>query len=122
MLESLDWRRDGYQLFRIATLAGSSRHGWFAPLGESNCVFVTRNTFKILGGFDEAFDYPGGGLLNLDFYRRACERPETELVILLGEGSFHQYHGGATTDKLSPPGTNWRRNIAGSEAVTTKHP
>lgn len=97
LLESVDWRRDGYQLFQIASLAGSSKHGWFAPLGESNCMFVTRSTFEILGGFDEAFDYPGGGLLNLDFYRRACERPETELVILLGEGSFHQYHGGATT-------------------------
>lgn len=97
LLNSVDWRRDGYALFQIAAFAGSSRHGWFAPLAESNCVFVTRSTFEALGGFDEAFDYPGGGLVNLDFYRRACERPETELVLLLGEGSFHQYHGGATT-------------------------
>ena len=102
LLESIDWRRNGYQLFQIASFAGSSKHGWFAPLAESNCVFVTRDTFEALGGFEEAFDGPGGGLVNLDFYRRACDLPETELVILLGEGNFHQYHDGATTRHDGP--------------------
>ena len=103
LLASVDWRNQGYDLFKIATFAGSSQYGWFAPIAESNCVFVTRNTFEALGGFEEAFDQPGGGLVNLDFYRRACELPETELVVLLGEGSFHQYHGGATTRPDGPP-------------------
>jgi glycosyltransferase involved in cell wall biosynthesis len=97
LLESVDWRRDGYELFRIASFAMSSRHGWWAPIAESNCVFVTGDTFHAIGGFDERFDLPGGGLVNLDFYRRACEHPPTELVVLLGEGSFHQFHGGAMT-------------------------
>lgn len=99
LLESVDWRRNGYELFRIASLALSSRHGWWGPIAESNCVFVTRDTFHAVGGFDEAFDFPGGGLVNLDFYRRVCEHPQSELVVLLGEGSFHQFHGGAMTGR-----------------------
>jgi hypothetical protein len=43
------------------------------------------------------FDQPGGGLLDMDTYVRACELPDAELVMLLGEGTFHQMHGGVTT-------------------------
>lgn len=38
-------------------------------------------------------------MVNLDFYRRVCELPQTELVVLLGEGSVHQFHNGAMTGK-----------------------
>ena len=40
---------------------------------------------------------PGGGLVNLDFYKRAVEHPDSTLVYLAGEGCFHQLHGGVTT-------------------------
>ena len=73
LLESVDWRADGYELFRIAAFAGSSRRGWFLPLSESNGVAVRRETFDRLGGFDEGFQTAGGGLVNLDFHRRACD-------------------------------------------------
>ncbi len=99
LLASVDWTRDGYSLFRIAAPAPSSKNGWLAPIGESNCVFVTPKTFDDVGGFHVGFDTPGGGFANLDFYREICEHPETELVILLGEGTFHQIHGDATTGK-----------------------
>ena len=52
-----------------------------------------------LGGLDERFELPGGGLVNHDLYRRACDLPGAELVVLLGEGTFHQYHGGAATSR-----------------------
>ena len=97
LLASVDWRSDGYELFRISTPALSSADGWFAPMSESNCVFVTPETFAAVGGFHRGFETPGGGMANLDFYREVCERPETELVVLLGEGSFHQFHDGAMT-------------------------
>jgi len=97
LLESVDWRRDGYELFRIAALAGSSAQGWFLPLAESNAVAVRRATFERLGGFDEAFRTPGGGFVNLDFHRRACETV-APVVHLLGEGTFHQFHGGVATN------------------------
>jgi len=97
LLASVDWRRDGYELFRIAALAGSSTQGWFLPLAESNAVAVRRATFGRLGGFDEAFCTPGGGFVNLDFHRRACEAV-APVVHLLGEGTFHQFHGGVATN------------------------
>lgn len=97
LLESIRWPDDGYRLFEIACLSGSCSSGFFKPIGESNCFLVPRAIFERLGGFDEGFTETGGGQVNLDFYKRAVELPETQLVVLLGEGSFHQIHGGVTT-------------------------
>jgi len=97
LLDSIGWPADGYRLFEIAALAGSNAGGWFLPLAESCCLFLPRALADELGGWDEAFDLPGGGLVNLDAFVRACDLPGTELVVLLGEGSFHQIHGGVTT-------------------------
>ena len=97
LLDSLEWERDGYRLFGAATLAGSSARGWFAPMGESNALFTTKSMWQKLGGLDERFTLPGGGLSNHDLYRRACGTQGVQLVVLLGEGTFHQIHGGAAT-------------------------
>lgn len=97
LLRHIGWPTDGYRLFEISALAGSSRDGWFLPIAESNCLFMHRRVFERLRGLDERFNLPGGGLVNLDFYKRACELPDTELVVLLGEGTFHQLHAGVTT-------------------------
>jgi glycosyltransferase involved in cell wall biosynthesis len=85
LLDRLDWELDGYRLFSASTLAGSSARGWFAAMWQE------------LGGLDEAFVLPGGGLSNHDLYRRACELEGVDVVVLLGEGTFHQIHGGAAT-------------------------
>jgi hypothetical protein len=97
LLYSVDWRRDGYELFRISTLAISSKNGWFQPIAESNCMAVRKDAWNRLGGLDAGFTTAGGGLVNLDFYRRACEALNP-LVVLLGEGTFHQFHGGVATN------------------------
>ena len=97
LLQSINWPEDGYRLFEISVLAGSSVDGWFQPMAESNCVMLKKETFNQLHGFDERFNLPGGGLVNLDFYKRACQHPQTRLVTLLGEGTFHQIHGGVST-------------------------
>lgn len=97
LLETVDWQSNGYALFSIATFAGSSHRGWFAPMGESNALFMPARLWDELGGMDEKFDRPGGGLANHDLYRRACELEDITLLTLLGEGTFHQYHGGAAT-------------------------
>lgn len=97
LLESVDWQEDGYELFRIASLAGSSRNGWFCPIAESNCLAVRNDAWRTLGGLHEGFISPGGGWVNLDFYREACAALEP-LVMLLGEGTFHQFHGGVATN------------------------
>ena len=98
LLKSIDWPADGYRLFEIGTLAGSSPNGWLLAIAESNALFLRRELWERLEGFDERFDLPGGGFVNLDTYRRALELPNTELVVLLGEGSFHQIHGGIATN------------------------
>jgi tetratricopeptide (TPR) repeat protein len=102
LLESIGWPNDGYRLFEIGALDESSIGGWFAPISESNGLFLSRNSWDRLGGVEERFDAPGGGFLNLDTLIRAVELPDSELVILLGEATFHQLHGGIATN------SNWR--------------
>jgi hypothetical protein len=97
LLQGIGWPLDGYQLFDIACFSGSSAPGFFLPNSESNCISVSRALWGELEGFDERFDFSGGGLINLDFYRRACEACSVLHVMCIGEGTFHQFHGGVTT-------------------------
>lgn len=97
LLAEIRWEEDGYRLFGVSTPAASSARGPFAPMGESNALFLSRELWAEVGGLDPAFDLLGGGLSNHDLYRRACEHPGVRLVVLLGEGTFHQTHGGAAT-------------------------
>lgn len=94
-LQRLRWREDGYRLFDMAVPSASCSGGYLQPIGESNCIAVPRDLYWAVGGFDERFTTMGGGYVNLDFYRRAVDRGT--LVLLPGEGTFHQFHGGATT-------------------------
>jgi hypothetical protein len=117
LLLQLNWRLDGYRLFQASTLAGSAVAGWSGPLAESNCLFVPATLFHQLGGFEERFSSPGGGLVNLDFYRRACQAPDTELFCLAGEGSFHQIHGGITTGGDDGPASRFEDMRAEYQAI-----
>jgi hypothetical protein len=101
LLAGSGWESDGYRLFEISVFAGSSAHGWFAPIAESNALFMAPALWDELGGYDERFVSPGGGLVNLDTYARACALPDSQLVLLLGEGTFHQVHGGVATNAPS---------------------
>jgi glycosyltransferase involved in cell wall biosynthesis len=116
LLSKINWPEDGYRLFEIGCLGGSSKYGCFRPISESNTITVSRDTFDLLGGYETRFDLPGGGLVNLDFFRRACERRGSQLVILPGEGSFHQLHGGASTnipnDELDTRFKQWTEQYA----------
>jgi hypothetical protein len=118
LLESIAWPDDGYRLFEIAVFAASFRKGWFLPVSESNALFMSRGLWKELGGYDERFVSAGGGLVNLDTYGRAVALPDIRLVSILGEGSFHQVHGGIATNSPSPPGEEWHaeyRRIRGCD-------
>jgi hypothetical protein len=99
LLAESGWETDGYRLFEIGTPAGSWGRGLFGPAGESSSLFCPRAIWDELGGLDERFSLPGGGLVNHDLYRRACALEGAELIVLLGEGTFHQFHGGAATTR-----------------------
>jgi len=103
LLARSGWEDDGYRLFDISALAGSSAGGWFKVPAESNAVFLRREHWLELGGFDERFVTPGGGYANLDMWRRVCADPTGELIMLLGEATFHQVHGGIATNSPDPP-------------------
>ena len=98
LFDRIAWPSDGYHLFRIGTPVWESPNHWFDGMSESNCLFVPASVWAKIGGFDEAFDEPGAGYANLDLFRRAYEATDEPLVALLGEASFHQFHGGTTTN------------------------
>jgi len=104
LLAESRWEEDSDNLFDIAVFAGSSLNGWFAPIAESNALFMKATEWELLGGCDERFSSPGGGLVNLDLYRRACALPDSRLFMLLGEGTFHQVHGGVSANS---PTSRW---------------
>lgn len=103
LLASVPWEHDGYELYRIATVAPSSKEGFFSDLAESNCVALSRAQYERMDGYDEAFRSPGGGLVNLDVMNRARLDPTVDPVMLLGEATFHQMHGGVATNSARNP-------------------
>lgn len=102
LLTGITWPTDGYRLFEVSALAAANPDGFLGPINESCCLFLPRALWDEVEGLDERFDLPGGGLVSLDLFSRLLDLPDTQLVVLLGEGSFHQVHGGASTT----PGTD----------------
>ena len=92
----IDWPVDGYRLFEIGHFIGN--RDWFDGIVESNCLFVPRKLLEQLGGFDESFSMPGGGYANLDLFERLALSPGITAASIVGEGTFHQIHGGTTTN------------------------
>ena len=117
LLERIRWPEDGYRLWEIAAATPQTRQGYSGRTAESNCLFMARELFEELGGFDERTTSSGGGWVNLDFFSRAVRSAET-VFTLLGEGTFHQVHGGAATSlstaQLAEASKRWR---AESEAL-----
>jgi cephalosporin hydroxylase/glycosyltransferase involved in cell wall biosynthesis len=98
LFDRILWPRNGYDLFRISTPVWESPNHWFDGMSETNCLFLPRELFLGIGGFDAAFDEPAAGYANLDLFRRAFEATAEPPVVLIGEASFHQFHGGTTTN------------------------
>lgn len=99
LLDGISWPRDGYRLFEISTLAQSSGAGFGAGVPvECSWWAMLRTDVMELGGFDERFQTPGGGLVNHDFRDRALALPGVAPIVVLGEGVFHQFHGGVATN------------------------
>ena len=99
MLDEANWRADGYQLFAISTIAPSSGVGFLGGFPtECSWFCMPRSAFRALGGFNSAFQSPGGGQCNHEFRNRALSQSNLTPTVLLGEGVFHQVHGGTATN------------------------
>lgn len=97
LLAAIRWPEDGYRLFEICALGQSYAGGALEPPPETTFFAMSRARYDALGGFDERFQTLGGGFANYDFFDRATADPEKPLIMLVGEGTFHQLHYGATT-------------------------
>lgn len=117
LLGSVQWQDDGYKLFEIAAFAGSSSKGWFTLPAETNGLFMKKALWKTLGGFNEGFRCAGGGLANLELWMRACHHPGVEVFQLLGEATFHQFHGGVATNSAT---SRWKEFDAEHERICGK--
>jgi glycosyltransferase involved in cell wall biosynthesis len=98
LLASVDWQDNGYRLFNISCFGGSAKNGFFSRITESNTLFVKKSDFIDIGGFNERFMSPGGGLCNLDIFNKLNSSSQLTPVLLLGEATFHQFHGGTITN------------------------
>ncbi|NLV55046.1 MAG: glycosyltransferase [Acidimicrobiales bacterium] len=97
LFEGIDWPAAGYRLFEIGHFIGD--RDWLDGVWESNCMFVPRSLLEQSGCFDESFSMAGGGYANLELYERLGSSADVTVVTILGEGSFHQVHGGTTTNQ-----------------------
>ena len=129
LLAGINWPEDGYRLFEVGSplRAGPENISWMNRIFESNCLFMRRELFQELGGADERFDLPGGGVVNMDIFKRAVDWPGVTAVQLIGEGCFHQLHGGTTTnvstedrDASIQKFLEQYREIRGDEDIITK--
>jgi hypothetical protein len=96
LLAQIHWPDEPYRLFEISTPAASMKQGFLGLAAECTCLFLSRSLFDHIGGYDERYREPGGGLCNADFFVRAVKASRRAFTVL-GEGTFHQIHGGAAT-------------------------
>jgi cephalosporin hydroxylase len=97
LFEKIKWPTNGYRLFEIGHFIGD--RDWLDGVWESNCMFVTRAQLEQVGGFEARFSMAGGGYANLELYERLGSSPDVTVCTILGEASFHQTHGGTTTNQ-----------------------
>lgn len=98
LLSTIDWKNNGYQLFDISSVALSSKLGFYSKLSESNCFTTKKKDLLSMGGFNEKFTSPGGGLANLEIFNHFMNTQKYQPIMLLGEATFHQIHGGVATN------------------------
>lgn len=97
LLAGADWMNDLDALWEISVWAGAHDHSNFLDQNESNAMGFSRPLWHELGGYNPGFQRPGGGLCNLELFQRTVQREQGLNVLLLGEATFHQFHGGAAT-------------------------
>lgn len=95
LLKSINWPEDGYRLFEISSglCEQPSLLQWYAPGFECNALTMKRELWDELGGYCEEFVTDGGGYASPDLFFRAGSLPDTQIIAIGGEATFHQMHG-----------------------------
>lgn len=97
LLASCNWEEDLDALFDISVYGGCHDRSRRIVQNETGAIAMARSDWIALGGFDEGFARPGGGLCNIEFFLRVVDHPNMIPILLAGEATFHQFHGGAAT-------------------------
>ncbi len=97
LLGTVDWKTNGYELFQISNVDNNLFH-FLGRMPESNCFALRSDALAKHGGFDVRFASSGGGLVNLEIFERFLRQPDIVPVALVGEATFHQFHGGVSTN------------------------
>ena len=97
LLDSVAWKSDLDALYPISVWAGAHDRRNHLLQNESNAFAMNRATWERIGGYNEGFSRPGGGLCNLEIFSRFVSRGKGLNVLLYGEATFHQVHSGAAT-------------------------
>jgi len=125
LLDGISWLDNGYRLYEVACPYKIEYQGkptklfWFVRLFESNCLFMRKSSFERAGGCDSRFNLPGGGILIPALYRALAELDDSEVVQILGEASFHQLHGGVSTNvRTESQLAQWQRYVDQYQQVT----
>jgi len=115
LLASISWPENGYELFHTSSLEASNPSGWFGVVAESTCFVTTHEVLSDVGYLDERFRSAGGGLVNHHFLKKVVDQDDVDLVVVLGEGTFHQVHGGISTNS---PIDRWTEFAAEYASIT----
>jgi len=97
LLRTVRWADDADELHGISVWAGAHSFRSAFYQNESNAFGLRRALWEEVGAYNSRFERPGGGLCNLEMFRRYVTSPAARNVLLLGESTFHQFHGGAAT-------------------------
>lgn len=96
LLEKVNWQSNGYALFKISSLYQDG-YSFFSHLAESNCFMVKTSHMRDIS-FHQGFISKGGGLINLSVFKDLIEIKQLQVYALIGEATFHQFHGGAASN------------------------
>ena len=120
LLEAVSWKTDLDSLYAVSVWAGA--HVQNNPLlqNESNAFSMIREMWDSIGGYNHQFGRPGGGLCNLELFKRYVTRRNALNVLLYGETTFHQVHnvplkshnyfGESAAEYLRATGESYRRS------------
>ncbi len=123
LMNSTNWKENGYLLYHISNFHNAPFNEFLFSL-ESNCFFVLTNELRSTKIFEQPYHSIGGGFINLALFKHFSEHPKFDNYLLLGEGTFHQFHEGASTNVARElhPIKEYRKEYLNINGVPFKKP